>query len=209
VSWKHVRAALLALHVVAVVLSALPSPAGGLNRKNWKDPTVQGELRAWAERFGMEQAAFEERIFGFAVAYQEGLDTLLAPVSAYEEWTHQAQSWKMFVAPHRFPARMQLQVEEAGTWRTVFEERSGEHTWNATILGLERLRASIFRWSGPGFQKPWSQACDSFAARLFADFPDATAVRCRFHKVRSPSPEEARAGEPIEGAWVYPVLVRR
>jgi hypothetical protein len=209
VTWRHVRAGLILAHVLAVVLSSLPSPSGGLNRKNWQDPTVQAELRAWADRFGMEPAAFEDRIYEVGVRWQGALDAVQAPVSVYEDWTKQGQSWKMFVAPHRFPARMQLQVMETGEWRTVFQERSTEFTWKAGIFGLERMRASIFRWSWPAYQRYWKKACESLAPRLLADFPEATAVRCRFVKARSPSPEEARSGAPAEETAVYPYVVKR
>ena len=49
--WAHVRGALVLLHVVAVLVLALPNTGGSVaNRSSWKNPTVQGELRVWASR---------------------------------------------------------------------------------------------------------------------------------------------------------------
>ena len=47
----HLRAAFVAFHVVAILTLALPSAGAGMGRSAWKDPTVQAEFRAWADRF--------------------------------------------------------------------------------------------------------------------------------------------------------------
>ena len=208
--WPHVRALLVTIHVTAMFISAIPSPEGGMDRKNWKDPTVQEELSAWASRFGMEEPAFEERLWTAAVAYQRGLDVLLGPVRRYERAVGSTQSWKMFIAAHRFPARMQLQVRgPTEAWETVFEERSATARWHAEAFDQERLRSSIFRWSWPGYKKHWKRACETFADALFAERAAVTEVRCRFHKARSPSPDEARRGEQAEGTWTAERIVAR
>ena len=74
--WPQVRGALVAFHLVAITLSALPSPEGGMNRSQWSDPTVQAEFAAWAGRFGMAPKDFESRLWELAMVYQRGYTRL-------------------------------------------------------------------------------------------------------------------------------------
>lgn len=209
-AWPQVRAGLVAFHLVAITLSALPSPEGGLNRAAWSDPTVQAEFTAWAARLGMEKGAFEDRLWEFGNAYGNGYKQLLVPVLPYEELVGSEQSWKMFIAPHRFPTRLEVAARGAdGAWTVLFTESSATATWRRDLLRLERLRSAIFRWGWPSYGTSWSKGCVALAGLAFADFPDMTEVRCRFWKAKSPSPEEAASGALPEGKWISPRLVRR
>lgn len=208
--WPQVRAVLVAFHLVAITLSALPSPEGGLNRATWSDPTVQAEFSAWAARLGMEQGAFEDQLWTFANAYGSGYRQLLTPVRPYEQLVGSEQSWKMFIAPHRFPTRLEIAGRaKDGAWTVLFAESSPTATWHADLLRLERVRSAIFRWGWPNYASAWSKGCIAFARLAFSDFPALDEVRCRFWKAKSPSPEEAASGTLPEGKWFSPRLVRR
>ncbi|MDP2304407.1 MAG: hypothetical protein Q8P18_00095 [Pseudomonadota bacterium] len=208
--WPQVRAGLVALHLIAITLSALPSPEGGLNRKNWADDTVQAEFKAWAERFGMEKGEFEESLWEFANAYNDGYRKLLTPVRPYEKLVGSEQSWKMFIAPHRFPTRLEIGAREKdGEWAVLYTESSPTDTWRRDVLRLERLRSAIFRWGWPDYGTAWGKGCVALAALAFADLPDVSEVRCRFWKAKSPSPAEAASGDLPEGKWISPRVVRR
>lgn len=208
--WPQLRAAFVAFHLAAITLSALPTPEGGMNRGNWADPTVQAELDAWAGRFGADPDTFEERLWTFAQAYVEGYRVLLAPFLPYEELAGTEQSWKMFVAPHKFPTRLQIGARAGeGEWRTLFEEGSLTATWRRSLLRTERLRSATFRWGWPNFAGAWSRGCTALARLAFADDPSLMEVRCRFWKARSASPAEARSGALPEGRWIYTRLVAR
>jgi hypothetical protein len=200
----------VSFHLVAITLSALPSPEGGMNRAAWKDPTVQAEFASWADRFGMDPQDFEDRLWVFADVYGRGYKRLLAPVAPYEDLVGCEQSWKMFVAPHRFPTRLELAVRTAGApWEVIFSEGSPTATWNAPVLRLERLRSAIFRWGWPSYQSAWGHGCTALARQIFSERDDATDVRCRFWKYRTASPEEALAGTVPDGKWLYTRLVSR
>lgn len=208
--WPQLRAALVAFHLVAITLSALPSPEGGLNRSTWSDPTVQAEFAAWSARLGMDEAVFEERLWEFGNAYGDAYKKLLTPVRPYEKLVGSEQSWKMFIAPHRFPTRLEIAGRpDGGEWTVLFSESSPTYTWREDLLRLERLRSSIFRWGWPNYSSAWSKGCIGLATLAFADFPDVTEVRCRFWKARSPSPEQAASGEIPTGTWFSPRLVQR
>ena len=208
--WPQVRAVLVAFHLVAITLSALPSPEGGLNRGTWSDPTVQAEFKAWAGRFGMDKQAFEDRLWVFASSYGRGYKQLLAPIDPYEELVGSEQSWKMFIAPHRFPTRLEIAGRaEDGAWDVLFYESSSTATWRRDVLRLERLRSAIFRWGWPNYSTAWGRGCAALAGLAFGDFPALHEVRCRFWKARSPSPEEATSGDLPDGEWISTRLVHR
>lgn len=216
---SQLRALFVAVHVAAIALSAVPSPEGGLSRANWNDPTVQGEMAAWSRVFGMKPEPFTDALYGVAVRYQEGLDVILWPVVRWERLTGTGQSWKMFIAAHRFPSRLRIEARPAASgsrraapaddagWELLFEERSPDATWMAAAFDVERLRASIFRWSWPGYAKSGKRACAALALRAFAEDPARVEVRCRFLKVRSLSPDEAARGEHPEATskpeWTF------
>lgn len=209
-TWPHLRAAFIAFHVVAVLLAATPSTASALRRSAWDDPTVQAEFAAWAPRLGLDPATLADRLWGVAVGWNNARDRLLAPVAPYIEATGCVQSWQMFVAPHTFPTRFVIEErEDAGEWRTLFVERDPEHRWMADALGVERLRASIFRWGWSSYAGAYRQACKGLAARRFAEAPGVTDVRCSFEKRRTPSAAEVRAGRGDRPRIVYPYVVER
>lgn len=209
--WPHVRAALVTFHLVAIVLSAIPAPAGGMNRRNWKDATVQGEFAAWGRRLGVEPATLEETLFGFATGYMKARDAWLVPVDPYLELTGTDQPWRMFVAPHRHPARYRVEVQttpDAG-WELLFEERSAQARWRAAFFEQERTRSVLFRYAWSEYSGEARQLCTWIAGKVFEEREDVQRVRCRYWKAASPSPEEAAAGVEPEGAWVATKLIHR
>jgi hypothetical protein len=200
--WADVRAALVALHVVVVTLSAIPSPEGGMDRKAWAEPAVQAELGVWADRLGMERAAFTERLWGVASQYQDALDVLLAPVRVYERATGTSQNWKMFVAPHRYPSRLRIEARAEDTpWERIYEARSDDAVWRRDVLDNERLRASVFRWSWPGYRRTYRQGCESLARRILAERSDVTVVRCSLGRARTPAADEVARGDAVAVRW--------
>lgn len=207
---RQLRAAFVLFHLAAIVVAGMPSTDAALARAAWKDPTVQAELAAWSARFGMAEAPFEERLYGFARAWAAGHAALSRPFDPYIRLVGADQSWQMFVAPHMFPTRFEIASSVDGkTWETRFQERSPSATWNARLFGVERLRASIFRWGWSTYAGAYHKGCRSLAAALFAEDPAVQKVRCRFWKAPSPTPAQAAAGEIPGGSYVFPYEVAR
>lgn len=209
--WPHLRAAFVAFHLFAIVLSAIPAPAGGMNRKNWKDPTVQGEFRAWGARLGVDAATLEETLFGFASGWMRARDLWLAPVRPYLDVTGTDQPWRMFVAPHRHPARFRVEVQDepGSEWEPLFEERSPDARWRRDFFEEERTRSILFRYSWPEYSYESRQLCSWLAGEVFEERPAAQKVRCRYWKAASPSPAEAAALVQIPGSFVATKTVSR
>src|SRR6187399_1630494 len=117
-AWPHVRAVLVALHVVAITLLAMPAPGGGMNREAWAEPTVQGEFAAWTERlqgfgFDITSEQLQDGAWTFASRYMTVRDAMIAPFTPYYEASGTWQSWRMFVAPHRVPSRLEIDLESS------------------------------------------------------------------------------------------------
>ena len=203
-AWPQIRAVLVALHVLAIVLMATPSPAVGLRRSLWKDPTVQQEFQAWNERLhaigvSWTEPEMEDHLWSFASGWEKYRSALLIPFAPYGRYLGTSQSWRMFVAPHRYPTRLAVDLEEDGAWRVIFQERSELYTWRRTLFDHDRMRSVIFRLGWPQYRKPWESFSRWIARMAAQDFPQATRVRTRMFKYRTLSPQEVRAGKEPTG----------
>ncbi|MDP6931770.1 MAG: hypothetical protein QGG40_02595 [Myxococcota bacterium] len=204
--WPHLRGILVAVHVFAVVAMAAPSPAGTLRRSAWKDPTVQSELATWTRQlrsWGMEidQDELEEHLWTLARAWTVPRRAILEPLQPYYHYFGTYQSWRMFVAPHRYPTVPHVDVKEGGLWRTVYVARSEEHDWLGHQLNHDRFRSALFRMGWSQYRKTYLQWANWLVVQASRDFPEATHLRVRMHKVRTPTPEEVRTDTAPEGKY--------
>ena len=120
-----------------------------------------------------------------------------APFRPYAEWLGVRQSWRLFVAPQRYPVRVEVSIREGDTWTLVYQSRSDEHTWRAGQLNRYRLRRAMFQTSWERERAAFKTFCDWIADQAARDFPDAEEVMIRQLRYRTPAPAEARAGETI------------
>jgi hypothetical protein len=198
--WVHLRTLFILFHLVAVVLVAVPSVGNsGMNRSAWKQPTVQGEFRAWSARLSglglqLSPAELEERGWAFATAFEGARRVVLAPFQPYYRYVGTYQSWKMFVAPHRFPTRTEIAVDRGAGFEVVYLARDPELTWNATWFDHDRFRSVLFRMGWPHFKQQRRHLVDFVAKRAAADFPDALRVRVAFLRSETPTPAQTAAG---------------
>jgi len=208
----HLRAAFVLFHLLAVVLMAIPAPAGGMKKSAWKDPTVQSEFAAWTDRFnalgaGITQEEFEAELWDFASGFMKVRKGVLKPFQPYYHYAGTWQTWRMFIAPHRYPARLHIDVMEhpkggERAWRTVYVARSTEHDWLKTELDQERMRSAMFRYGWASYKGTWTQFADWAADRAREDFPDGKTIRLRMWKQRTRTPEEVREDVEPPGKWV-------
>ncbi|MCB9683727.1 MAG: hypothetical protein H6735_01640 [Alphaproteobacteria bacterium] len=204
-AWRALRALFVVFHVVAVSVAAFPSVGNaGLNRDAWKQPTVQGEFRAWAGRLGalgvhLTPTELEDRLWTIATTTEGVRQDILTPFQPYYRYCGTWQSWKMFVAPHRYPSRLEILLDRGeGRFEPLYVADSSEYDWHATWFHHDRMRAAVFRYGWDHF-RPWRKQFADWVARVAADeFPDARLVRVQFVHYRTPSPEEVLAGAPVE-----------
>lgn len=210
--WPQLRAVLVGLHVLTVVALSTPSPGVGLKRSAWADPTVQGEFKAWNRRLAalgivMDDKTMQDRAWAFASRFEKVRRVLVAPMVPYGRYLGVAQAWRMFVAPHRYPTRLEIDLRETDDWRPIYIERSPEHTWQGRILDGDRTRSSIFRFGWSQYRKSYENFCVWVARQAARDFPTARAVRVRMYKYRTPSPEEVRTHTEPEGTYQQEIVL--
>jgi len=102
----------------------------------------------------------------------------------------------MFVAPHRHPTRIWLEVrDEGGNWRTVYLRGQAGHRWRSRQLDHIRFRSALFSYFWSKHPRAFEQLLRWLADRAAEDFPDAVEFRVRLETFRSPSPAEVRNNE--------------
>ena len=204
--WMHLRAVLIAMHIFAVTALAVPAPQGGMDKRAWSNPTVQAEFSAWADRLTAigrptTTEALEESLWTFAVTYMKRRKSIIEPMMPYYNYCGTYQSWRMFIAPHRNPARLHIDVYKDGAWQPVYISRDREHNWNAAVLDNERFRAALFRYAWRRYNNPYRQFGRWTARQLFETHPSAETVRLQWYRFHTIAPHRIRAGEEQTGKF--------
>jgi len=206
----HLRALLVGFHLVAVGLMAVPAPEGAMNRENWKDATVQAELQTWTHKLShigisVTVPQLEHHLWGTGRALNQQRTQLLEPFQPYYQFAGTHQSWRMFVAPHRFPAKLEVDIKEKGTWKTIFRQNDPELAWQGQLFNDSRMRSILFRYSWSTYRKHYRQLGRWVANQAGRDFPDARMVRLSWFKYQTLSPEQVRANERVVTQQVRPI----
>lgn len=203
--WPQLRAAFVLFHLAVIFVFSFPAPVGGMNRADWKQPLVQEDFGAWARRLDVSTPVLEDLVWDAAVLWMRGRTAVTAPLLPYVQWTGCDQPWRMFVAPVRTAARLQVQVRARGappdSWETLFEERSPVHRWREVMFDAERLRTQISRWPWPAHAGMFDQGCRYLSRLAFHERADVEQLRCRFWLARSPTPAQALSHSEPPGGW--------
>jgi len=196
--WPQLRAALVLLHVVAMLLLALPSTGRMKDRGRWKGQRTQRELALWSERlrsWGIDTDAprLEARLWGMAQRYVAFRESVGRPLEPYVAVAGVVQPWGMFRSPQRRPGELQIEVDDGDGYRIVYLSRSVEHGYLADQLDHNRFRKLIGRAVR---RRPLFDALADFAiARASTDFPQARRIRVTMQRFDSLPPERVAAGE--------------
>jgi hypothetical protein len=198
----------VAAHITAVLVLAIPDARGvASSRSAWKDPTVQDEIAAWAERLSMDASTFETTAYDAAQTWTAAVGRLRAPVQFYSDYFGVYQTWRMFVAPHRHPAKLHIDIEEDGQWRPIQVARSDEHDWRGEQFDHVRFRAVLFRYGWSRYTRDYRALARWIARRAAEDFPSATRVRIQMYGYRTPTPQEVRDDAIPEGEFGQTLVV--
>jgi hypothetical protein len=191
-----VRGALVALHVVAVLLLATPSTQPARSRAAWKDPTVQTEIRAWGARLrsaglSWTDAELEARAYIAARQWSDLREQALRPLTPYREGVGVRQPWNMFVSPDRVPSRLHIELEYGDRRRLLYVARSDDFAWRRTFFDHDRVRAALFRFAWPHYERRWHAFARRMAQVALEEHPDATGVQAWFTRTATPPPGQA------------------
>ncbi|MDG1479562.1 MAG: hypothetical protein P8R54_08220 [Myxococcota bacterium] len=188
--WPHLRALLVTAHIIAVFAVAFPSPTGGMNRSTWKNPTVQAEMAAWGARLSIPPDELEANLWTLAKTFMEGRKVVLAPFQPYYSHAGTHQAWHMFVAPHRNPARLHIDIDRGEDWETIYISRDPTLTWKAPLLDHNRARAALFRYSWRHYRGSFRKLGQWLASEAASDFPRADRMRLRWYRYQTPTPRQ-------------------
>jgi hypothetical protein len=199
-AWPHLRAALIAFHVVGMVLAASPAPRGEASRaRTYALPSVVDELQGWSARlrdFGVE-ATPEQLAMTLRSASKQWLgvrEAVLRPWFFVQRHTGTRQGWNMFAAPDRYPPTFRLEVDRGAGFEAIYDVDDDTRRWRSSLLHHHRVRRTMNIRSAKWNEPIAFAFCDRLAARAFDDFADARAARCVFEQLASVTPEEMRAG---------------
>ena len=206
--FAHLRALFVTTHIVAVVLASFPAPVGGLQRAAWSEPTVARELDQWHQRLqsiGMtdDRDRFEDKLYQIASTWVRGRRMTLRPFKPYYRFLGVDQSWRMFIAPHMHPSRLQVHVRDhpSAPWELLYSQGDPTHTWRRSWLNHTRMRSVLFRYSWPGYQRPYRALARFIGREVARERPDAGQVRLQWMRRRTPTPAQVRSGtEPLPKA---------
>jgi len=205
--WAHIRGLLVLFHVVAVAVLALPNPSLTLNRRAWRQPTVQQEFRIWAKNlrsFGIKLTPkqLENELWKLAKKAMKWHGKLVAPFFPYERYIGAQQNWFMFVAPHRYPSRLSIELAGADKkWRPIYIARSPKYNWRGQQLDHDRVRAALFRYGWRSYYSTFKKFSKWLAKRAKKDFPKAHKIRMRMYRYRTLTPKEVYKGKKPRGKY--------
>ncbi len=196
---SDLRAVLVALHVAAIALGAMPSPMGGLSRSNWKEPTVQAELTTWHGRLAAvgladDRQQFEDDLYALAKAWVGAHVAVLKPFQVYYRYFGAEQNWRMFVAPHTSPSvlRIYTRATTADDWDLLYDHTSTEATWHAHQLRHTRMRSALFRYSWPTYKGAYRAFAKWVAREVHAEDPNVRYVKLEWLRRKTPPPDVLR-----------------
>lgn len=190
--WDHVRALLIAVHVVAVVGMSLPAPPK-MNERLLANGDVAKGLAVWTGALARVGVAPETTralvlVGGGALARTE--DRMEAIFSPYRRWAGVDQSWRMFSGSPARGSRVELWLEEDGAWRRIYAPLDPEARWRAGLWEDGRVRGALQALSQEKFERWWAALAKSAARRAARDFPHADTLRLQRVPLRYPTPED-------------------
>ena len=210
-AWPHVRATLIALHVLSLVVLSLPDPGAVHNRARWKTANARSDLRQWAARFSSwgfetDERRLERDLWNLGTAYLTIQRPVAAPFVWYARLSGCRQAWRMFASPQRHPAELHVELEQGGTWRTIYRPHSDEHAWNRDQFEHNRFRKFLGRFARGFIPRDYHETTRWVATKAAAEHPEATRVRIRLYRYDTLPPARVQAGEQPEGRYEHPAV---
>lgn len=209
--WDHVRALLITVHLLAVVLSALPAPVG-MRAQDLEDPSfreslapIHGALQAAG--YGGSEDDLARQLFEAGEALLETRRTVLRPFDLYYRHLGTRQSWRMFGTVNDKPARVEVFLDHGdGTWAPLYIAREPEHAWRAHQLDQERFRAFMNDYSWRRDKRSWDHFTAWLARQAARDFPEASRLQALVRYRPIPRPAKLRElGERPSGKAFWTV----
>jgi hypothetical protein len=179
-SWRTVRALLLAAVIVVEAVDAIP---GNLGARTLARPTAQAELDAWRRllaRVGVQTTneALADAVVAVVKPPLRARKEILDVARPVQRLLGTGQSWAFFAYPERFPQALVLEVRRAGAWTEVHHPFAVVEPTLGRALRFRRLRGVYVDAGGrPAATDGWRAFADWVARALLATDPTIEAVR--------------------------------
>lgn len=208
-AWPHVRAGLVALHVVSLVVLSLPDAGAVHDPARWKTDNARADLRQMAQRlrgwgWDIDEHGLERALWSAGDAYLRVQQPVAAPFEVYAELTGSRQGWTMFASPQRHPAELHVDVEQGGRWQPLYRPHSDAHAWNRDQFEHNRFRKFLGRFARGFRRQHYDEAARWVAAKAAREHPEASRVRVRLWRYGTLPPDRVRAGQrPSDGRYEH------
>ena len=213
--WSHLRTGLITLHLLAIILKALPAPEGAMSKKDWAHPTVQAEFRHWSrnlQSLGVDTSPseLEASLWNLAQSVTTVRNATLKPFRPYYRYVGGDQNWRLFVAPHMFPSKLEIDVQIDNEWTPVYRVHQPDQ-WMDHLIENGRFRPAIFRYSWSRYKKQYNRFAIYMSKLAAKDYPTATNIRLRWWRYPLPSHIEVLNNQEVMGSFhtslIYPLSV--
>ncbi len=185
------RAALVALHCVAIALVAAPAPSASSRVVDVSDPRFAAEVHPWATLVGLSDREFARRAERVRASWVDLRGSVVAPFERYLDVAGARQPWSLFSAPNASPVCLVLDTRpapspggEAG-WRFLSGLPPGE--WRRGLFDSERMRSWLNTVARSGRWDEAGSICDYLGREALREDGQWAQVRCRFVSTPSPS----------------------
>lgn len=196
-TWPHVRAVLVLLHLVGILLLALPySPKLG-SKSHWAHPRQQAELERWSERLGVEHERFEEFLWDVSQAYIGVRKRLIRPFYRLADYTGARQGWSMFAHPRVMTGRLDVYILLDEEWHRIRTPHSSDEDWMRWQFDHNRVRKLLGRLATRPHQPAYNEMTTWIARRVAEDFPEVTRAKVSLITWKSLEPSALRAGDKV------------
>lgn len=207
-AWPHVRAVLIALHVMSLVVLSLPTPSSVHNKARWQTANAKADLEQMAQRlrgwgFDTDRERLTQALWDLGGAYLEVQRPLVAPFQWYAEKSGSRQGWRMFASPQRHPAELHVDIELDGVWVRIYEPHSDEFDWNRAQFEHNRFRKFLGRFARGFIRTHYDHAAKWIATKAAREHPEATRVRIQLYRYATPHPEQVKAGVKPNGRYQH------
>lgn len=201
--WDHLRAALVALHLLAITLPALPIPRG-VSRADLDGPG----LSLLHEATGRPEDALGDALHARLQSLLAVRRAALAPLQPYYRLCGTGQSWSMFGVLNHTPARLEIDIDRGDGWEPLYHAHDPDHAWRRRLWTQERMRGFINDFSWRRHKPRLAQLADWLAQEIPEDVPGALRVRVQMRQRPLPDPAALRASGRLSHGRAYWVTER-
>ena len=207
--WPQLRAALIAFHVLMVVVMSLPAPDALLSGMGWDSVNTQAEVARWAE--GLSRVGAETTPDALGASVRQGAEryrgfhtALTAPFSMYSQLSGARQGWVMFAKPQRHPAELHIDLWDGTAWQSVYRPHDSAHDFWGERLRHHRMRKQLGRFARTFDMPTYDRLAEFLAREVAMAHPEARRVRVQLYRYATLPPEAVRAGALPMGEYEHP-----